>query len=229
MATSIERRRLSARLQDTSATSAPPLIRFSKPQWTRSKMPRTSSKPSVAIKGSTTLPELRMRTPKTCRMLSGCGCSIIRIASNRSPCEADTRPHRTNCIARLSEELYSKPTHFILELVQNADDNSYEMGIVPKLSFLYRQGGSLWVGCNEAGFSEDNVRSICRIASSTKNVENNRKGYIGEKGIGFKSVFKVNQQPPNTSHMLTGCRSPTKFISNHVPFPLRSISRNLSG
>lgn len=35
----------------------------------------------------------------------------------------------------LSEDLYKKQTHFILELVQNADDNHYSNGVVPKLSF----------------------------------------------------------------------------------------------
>lgn len=63
--------------------------------------------------------------------------------------------------------------------------------MVPKLSLLYRQDGYLWIGCNEIGFTEANVRAICRIAASTKKVENARKGYIGEKGIGFKAVFKV--------------------------------------
>lgn len=32
---------------------------------------------------------------------------------------------------------------------------------------------------------------ICRIGHSTKNSNDRAKGYIGEKGIGFKSVFKV--------------------------------------
>lgn len=35
------------------------------------------------------------------------------------------------------------------------------------------------------------MRAICRIAQSTKKVSGNQKGYIGEKGIGFKAVFKV--------------------------------------
>ena len=35
------------------------------------------------------------------------------------------------------------------------------------------------------------MEAICEIADSTKKVEDSRKGYIGEKGIDFKSVFKV--------------------------------------
>jgi len=41
--------------------------------------------------------------------------------------------------------------------------------------------------CNEDGFNEVNLRSICAIGESSKTrVE---QGYIGQKGIGFKSVF----------------------------------------
>ena len=87
--------------------------------------------------------------------------------------------------------MYSKSTHFILELIQNADDNRYDADVAPKLTILYRDDGFLWIGCNEVGFSEANVKAICRIAASTKKVENARKGYVGEKGIGFKAVFKI--------------------------------------
>ncbi|OTA35301.1 hypothetical protein BTJ68_04309 [Hortaea werneckii EXF-2000] len=91
----------------------------------------------------------------------------------------------------LSEELYSKPTHFILELIQNSDDNKYASDVLPKLRIVYREDGLLFIGCNEVGFTAENVKAICRIACSTKKVEGSQKGYIGEKGIGFKAVFKV--------------------------------------
>ncbi|KAI6879857.1 hypothetical protein KC360_g4305 [Hortaea werneckii] len=91
----------------------------------------------------------------------------------------------------LSEELYSKPTHFILELIQNSDDNKYAPDVLPKLRIVYREDGLLFIGCNEVGFTAENVKAICRIACSTKKVEGSQKGYIGEKGIGFKAVFKV--------------------------------------
>ncbi|RMZ14609.1 hypothetical protein D0860_02069 [Hortaea werneckii] len=90
----------------------------------------------------------------------------------------------------LSEELYAKPTHFVLELIQNADDNRYD-DAEPSLSVLYRDDGYLWVGCNEVGFMPENVWALCRIGDSTKKVDGGAKGFIGEKGIGFKSAFKV--------------------------------------
>ncbi|KAJ6590013.1 hypothetical protein DFH09DRAFT_1074494 [Mycena vulgaris] len=89
----------------------------------------------------------------------------------------------------LAEELYSSESHFVLELVQNADDNTYGSNVTPTLNITLDLGANnLVVTCNENGFKEDQVRAICKIGASTKK---HQTGYIGEKGIGFKSVFKV--------------------------------------
>jgi hypothetical protein len=87
----------------------------------------------------------------------------------------------------LSDQLYSQPTHFLLEFIQNADDNSYE-DERPTISFISTHG-YLQIDCNESGFAPANVEAICRIGKSTK--KDRSKGFIGEKGIGFKSVFKI--------------------------------------
>ncbi|RMY18358.1 hypothetical protein D0867_05381, partial [Hortaea werneckii] len=71
------------------------------------------------------------------------------------------------------------------------DDNKYAPDVLPKLQIVYREDGLLFIGCNEVGFTAANVQAICRIACSTKKAEGSQKGYIGEKGIGFKAVFKV--------------------------------------
>src|SRR6266487_3749256 len=92
----------------------------------------------------------------------------------------------------VSDELYHKSTHFLLELIQNADDNVYhtQSGIKPTLDItLYDD--HLRVDCNEIGFSAQNVDAICKIGNSTKAGTENATRYVGEKGIGFKSVFKV--------------------------------------
>ena len=45
---------------------------------------------------------------------------------------------------------------------------------------------------NEDGFNADNVTAICKIGQSTKSRSaHTNQGFIGEKGIGFKSVFKI--------------------------------------
>ena len=79
----------------------------------------------------------------------------------------------------------------MFELIQNAEDNDYTKaeaaGDEPLLIFrLYPN--EIIIDSNEDGFVEANVRAICSTGESTKNVS---KGYVGEKGIGFKSVFKV--------------------------------------
>jgi hypothetical protein len=94
-----------------------------------------------------------------------------------------------NTFFSFTEELYSKPTHFLCELIQNAEDNNFECN-VPELNFNYTPGG-LRVDCNETGFTEANVIALCHIGGSTKSGSNKSTGYIGEKGIGFKSVFRV--------------------------------------
>lgn len=90
---------------------------------------------------------------------------------------------------RLSNDLYQTPTHFLLELIQNADDNSYTAE-VPTLSIWYSKG-LIRVDCNERGFTRKNVDAICRICQSTKSGRSKSAGFVGEKGIDFKAVFKV--------------------------------------
>ncbi|KAF1996938.1 hypothetical protein P154DRAFT_607356 [Amniculicola lignicola CBS 123094] len=95
-----------------------------------------------------------------------------------------------NCLEILSSQLYEKSTHFLLELIQNADDNNYDSPS-PTLSFSYKPG-SLRIDCNEVGFTAENVEAICAISRSTKSGKTSDGEYIGEKGIGFKSVFKAS-------------------------------------
>ncbi|KIW22318.1 uncharacterized protein PV07_12215 [Cladophialophora immunda] len=94
-----------------------------------------------------------------------------------------------NALHTLADELYQKSTHFLLELIQNADDNEYDAA-EPSISLTY-QNRRLRIDCNEKGFSEKNVEAICRVGSSTKAGVNRATAYVGEKGIGFKSVFKA--------------------------------------
>ncbi|KAI7727548.1 hypothetical protein M8C21_003852, partial [Ambrosia artemisiifolia] len=92
----------------------------------------------------------------------------------------------------LSQELYSQDSHFLLELVQNADDNAYPTNVEPTLTFILQEK-SIIVLNNEHGFSADNIRAICDVGNSTKKASS--AGYIGKKGIGFKSVFRVTDAP----------------------------------
>ena len=128
-------------------------------------------------------------------------------------------------LQRLSQELYSKDTHFVLELIQNADDNHYpphlsvgtsSAGAVPTLKFILSPDCVVVLN-NEAGFTEQNIRAICDIGKSTK--DPHRSGYIGQKGIGFKSVFRVTDAPEihsNNFHVKFDTKSgPVGYILPH--------------
>ena len=93
--------------------------------------------------------------------------------------------------ARIGEEIHSEKAHFVFELIQNADDNDYKKSVEPKIKFIIKSN-ELIIQNNEKGFKEENVRKLCRIGGSTKI---KKSGYIGEKGIGFKSVFMVSDEP----------------------------------
>ncbi|XP_058085497.1 protein NO VEIN isoform X2 [Magnolia sinica] len=92
----------------------------------------------------------------------------------------------------LSQELYSQDSHFLLELVQNADDNVYPENVEPTLVFILQATGIIVIN-NEKGFSAQNIRALCDVGNSTK--KGSGAGYIGHKGIGFKSVFRVTDAP----------------------------------
>lgn len=80
--------------------------------------------------------------------------------------------------------------HFLLELLQNADDNSYRQVTTPKMKITYRNG-TLRFDTNEIGFRKTDVEGICSIGHSSKPESQGGVRRIGEKGIGFKSVFRV--------------------------------------
>lgn len=113
-------------------------------------------------------------------------------------------------LIRLARELYSKDVRFIFELLQNADDNHYtkakKAGTEPYVSF-HHYSDRVVIECNEDGFTEANIRAICSIGQSSKT---GAQGYIGEKGIGFKSIFKVAWK----AHIQSGCYS---FVFIHRP------------
>lgn len=92
--------------------------------------------------------------------------------------------NQASSLESLSIDLYTEPTRFIYELLQNADDSvkiGEEVDVYVKIS-----GDNLIVAHSGAEFSERDVRGICNINDGTKKNDINKTGY---KGIGFKSVF----------------------------------------
>lgn len=91
----------------------------------------------------------------------------------------------SNQVCSLSDGLYGDLTHFFWELLQNADDSKYLT--TPRVDFLLTSH-SLNYRTNKIGFTRGDVESLCAVGYSSKAGQNDT---IGEKGIGFKSIFKI--------------------------------------
>jgi hypothetical protein len=91
----------------------------------------------------------------------------------------------------LANNLYGSSARFVFELLQNADDNSFreaaEQGQAPYIAFRLHSD-RIVIECNEDGFTYNDLKAISTVGQSSKAES---LGYIGEKGIGFKSVFMV--------------------------------------
>ncbi|KAL2683262.1 hypothetical protein Neosp_007730 [[Neocosmospora] mangrovei] len=89
----------------------------------------------------------------------------------------------------LAKQIYGSGARFVFELVQNAEDNVFNKAaasnVPPFISFKIHPNHII-VDCNEDGFTEPDLEAICAVGESTKSASH---GYIGAKGIGFKSVF----------------------------------------
>lgn len=108
---------------------------------------------------------------------------------------------------RLSKGLYQESTHFLFEIIQNADDCSYKDGTgIMDISY---KDGCLRIDYNEVGFSPKDVEALCDVANSSK--AGSAGQFTGEKGIGFKAVFKV-------ADVVT-------IFSRHYSFQFRSKDR----
>lgn len=83
--------------------------------------------------------------------------------------------------------LYSDPSHFIYEILQNADDagaSEVIFGLTLESLSITHNGNKL--------FNFDDVDSITTVGSSTKKDDVNS---IGTFGAGFKSVFAITKTP----------------------------------
>ena len=100
-------------------------------------------------------------------------------------------PQLLNSLLSVGEDgLYSNNLRFIFELIQNVDDCEFTTPDDCKLDMHFDFNDEIVLTYNEVGFTPFNVFAITGIAEAAKNVSA-AKNEIGEKGIGFKSVFGV--------------------------------------
>lgn len=93
---------------------------------------------------------------------------------------------------KLAAGLYDDRTHFIFELLQNAEDALGRRGEwhgSRKVAFTLNPT-RLTLSHFGKPFDEADVRSVCDIAESTKN-----ESSIGRFGLGFKSVYTITDLP----------------------------------
>ena len=87
---------------------------------------------------------------------------------------------------RILDNLYSDQTHFIYELLQNAEDAK-----ATKVRF-HLHDDYLAFEHNGCPFSEQDVRAICGLADTDKDEDLTQ---IGRFGLGFKSVYAYTRTP----------------------------------
>jgi hypothetical protein len=98
-----------------------------------------------------------------------------------------------NSLTILGDTTYEDRKHFLLELIQNADDAIYlENEKVITFSIYHDY---LEIAYNEQGFTTDDVIGITGTGATTKTANKlSANSFIGEKGIGFKSVFALAKE-----------------------------------
>jgi len=118
------------------------------------------------------------------------------VASNyEAICEENRKSYGTKGAqksGKLAAGLYDDRTHFIFELLQNAEDALGRRGEwrgSRKVAFTLNPT-RLALSHFGKPFDEADVRSVCDIAESTKN-----ESSIGRFGLGFKSVYTVTDLP----------------------------------
>ena len=94
---------------------------------------------------------------------------------------------QSNLLETVSKDIYPDPKRFILEMLQNCDDSSFNhnCGKLEMTINLFKQ--SLIISHKGKPFDENDIRSICSAGASTKVKNEKATGY---KGIGFKSIFQ---------------------------------------
>jgi hypothetical protein len=96
-----------------------------------------------------------------------------------------------NMLSTVSESIFSRSAHFILELLQNSEDAGSILGNGRGEIEFHISPTRIKVTHNGVPFNDANVNAICGVRSSKKPEE----GTLGYLGIGFKSVFKVSDCP----------------------------------
>lgn len=100
-----------------------------------------------------------------------------------------------NALSLLSGAIFSRSSHFIMELIQNCEDAGLGLSHRGEMTIKISRKRVLVVH-NARPFNYDDVNAICGIRTTKKP----ELGTVGYLGIGFKSVFKITDSP----HIFSG-------------------------
>ena len=122
----------------------------------------------------------------------------------------------------LLASLYSDRTHFLYELLQNAEDaceRARKQGLVERSSVRFElYPDRLEVRHNGIPFDEKDVRGICGIVEATKD---KNIPQIGKFGIGFKSVYAYSTSPEIYSE--DRCFYIQAYVRPHAKEPRKDV------
>lgn len=90
----------------------------------------------------------------------------------------------------LANELYSDPTHFITELLQNAEDEG-----ATNVSFELTDNELIFSHNASKLFDFNDIRAISNFGDNAEKKE--KPNAIERFGIGFKSVYSITDTPRN--------------------------------
>lgn len=99
-----------------------------------------------------------------------------------------------NTLKLFTEEMYKDSLHFFLELIQNADDASIG-GNEHNLKITLDKESNIIFEYDERGFNFSDLFAITSVGNSSKKAKiEDGDASIGEKGIGFKSIFAIAKE-----------------------------------
>ncbi len=114
---------------------------------------------------------------------------------------------------RVLTDIYKKPSHFIFELMQNANDAK-----ATKARFVLNDNSIEFYHNGTKDFDLPSIIGITRVGNSDKKDDPES---IGRYGIGFKSVFKVTKSPKIYNRLcsfkIERLRIPTKIQPKPLP------------
>lgn len=109
------------------------------------------------------------------------------------------------------KDIYNDSLHFFLELIQNADDAAKGIDNA-SLGIIIEKDMNITFKYNDRGFDFRDLIAITSLGNSTKKAKSDSDSAIGEKGIGFKSIFAIADR--------------VEIKSKHFSFAIRSTDDN---